>query len=87
MCDGAGFQPEPRSAGVGGIALTLEESARNQPPQNPGDRTRVQSDDIGQLAGRQIGELADDTQNKTLRSSDAELTFHSLGHALQAMFD
>lgn len=84
---GARVQPQPRPPAVAGIARPIEQSLRDQSLQDPGNRARVQPDDVCELSRRQAGKTAHDTQDKPLGSSDTELGFHVLGHPLEAVLN
>jgi hypothetical protein len=81
------FQPQSRATAVARVPGALEQTAIGQPLKDPGHGARMQPDDLGKVARRDVRKLTDNAKDEALWSGDAKFTPHPLGHALEAVFD
>ncbi len=83
----ARLQPQAGAPAVARIALPLQVSSRDEPLQDAGNRARMQSEDVRQIACGEIGKLTDHPQHQPLRHRDAHLLRHPLRHSLEVVLD
>jgi hypothetical protein len=84
---GAGLESESRAPAVSRVAFALQQPPRDESLQNPGNRARVQADDVRQRSRRQAGKLPHDPQHESLRSRDPQFVLHPFRHPLEAMLN
>jgi hypothetical protein len=84
---GARFQAQSGTPAVGRIRPSVEQPSRYKTLQDARNGARVQPDDFGKLACRDIGKLFDDAQDQSLGTGNSEVGLHALGHPLEPVLD
>ncbi len=80
-------QAEQQAAPVAWIAAAVDQTAVLETLQDPGQRTGVEVQELGERPGRDAREATDDPEHEPLGPRHPELSGHALGRTLQRVIE